>query len=130
VSEERQARTAVPASPAAKPFRIEVSNGNGVTGMARKVAGFLGGEGYSGARLTNQKPFQVSSSQVQYRSGYREQAPSLVSTLPGHSTLVQANDLRGDISIRVVLGKDLAGNVAYFERSQGKIRLTLNGTAM
>lgn len=127
---ERQARTAVPASPAAKPFRIEVSNGNGVTGMARKVAGFLGGEGYSGARLTNQKPFQVSSSQVQYRSGYREQAQSLVSALPGHSTLVQANDLRGDISIRVVLGKDLAGNVAYFERSQGKIRLTLNGTAM
>lgn len=127
---ERQARAAVPASPAAKPFRIEVSNGNGVAGLARKVAGFLDGEGYSGARLTNQKPFRVLSSQVQYRSGYREQAQSLVSTLPGHSALVQTNDLRGDISIRVVLGKDLAGNVADFERSQGKIRLTLNGQAM
>src|SRR3989338_960661 len=37
----------VPAAPAAKPYRIEVSNGNGVTGMARKGAGFLDGEGYS-----------------------------------------------------------------------------------
>lgn len=117
---EQQARAAVPA---AKPYSIEVSNGNGVTGMARKVAGFLEGEGYSRARLTNQKPFQVASSQVQYRSGYREQAQSLVLTLPGQPGIAQADDLRGDISIRVVLGKDLAGNVAYFERSQGKIRL-------
>jgi tetratricopeptide (TPR) repeat protein len=122
---EQQARAA---APAAKPYRIEVSNGNGVTGMARKVAGFLDGEGYSRARLTNQKPFQVTSSQVQYRSGYREQAQSLVSTLPGKPGIAQADNLRGDITIRVVLGKDVAGNVAYFERSQGKIRLVRHGS--
>lgn len=127
----QQARAVVPTSSAAavKPFRIEVSNGNGVTGMARKVAGYLDGEGYSGARLTNQKPFRVLSSQVQYRVGYREQAQSLVSTLPGYTNLIQANNLRGDISIRVVLGKDLAGNVAYFEQSQGKVRVALKGPA-
>ncbi len=118
----------VKAAPATRPYRIEVSNGNGVTGMARKVAGFLDGEGYSRARLTNQKPFQVTSSQVQYRSGYREQAQSLVSTLPGKPGIAQADNLRGDISIRVVLGKDVAGNVAYFERSQGKIRLVRHGS--
>lgn len=116
------------AAPAAKPYRIEVSNGNGVTGMARKVAGFLDGEGYSKARLTNQKPFQVASSQVQYRSGYREQAQTLVLNLPGRPGIAQADDLRGDISIRVVLGKDLASNVANFERGQGKIRLARNGS--
>jgi len=122
---EQQARTA---APTAKPYRIEVSNGNGVTGMARKVAGFLGGEGYSRARLTNQKPFQVASSQVLYRSGYREQAQALVLTMPGQPGITQADDLRGDISLRVVLGKDLAGNVASFERSQGKIRLVRHGS--
>ena len=116
------------AAPAAKPYRIEVSNGNGVTGMARKVAGFLDGEGYSRARLTNQKPFQVAASQVQYRSGYREQAQTLVLNLPGRPGIVQADNLRGDISIRVVLGKDLAGNVANFERGQSKIRLARNGS--
>jgi len=116
------------AAPAAKPYRIEVSNGNGVTGMARKVAGFLDGEGYSKARLTNQKPFQVASSQVQYRSGYREQAQTLVLNLPGRPGIAQADNLRGDISIRVVLGKDLASNVASFERGQGKIHLARNGS--
>lgn len=116
------------AAPATKPYRIEVSNGNGVTGMARKVAGFLGGEGYSRARLTNQKPFQVASSQVLYRSGYREQAQALVLTMPGQPGIAQADDLRGDISLRVVLGKDMTSNLAYFERGQGKIRLVRNGS--
>jgi hypothetical protein len=124
-----QARTVASVSPAAKPFRIEVSNGNGVTGMAKKVAGYLDGRGYSGARLTNQKPFRVLSSQVQYRVGYREQAQSLVAALPGYVTLVQAGHLRGDISIRVVLGKDLARKVAYFERSRGELRVALKGPA-
>lgn len=131
---ESRVQVAQPASrvtgpaPAAKPYRIEVSNGNGVTGMARKVAGFLGGEGYSSARLTNQKSFQVASSQVQYRSGYREQAQSLVSALPGKPGIVQTDDLRVDISVRIVLGKDVAGNVAYFERGQDKIRLVRHGS--
>lgn len=125
---EVQARTAPSAAGTAKPLRIEVSNGNGVTGMAKKVAGFFDERGYSGARLTNQKPFQVPSSEVHYRTGYREQAQSLVSTMPGHPTLIQANDLRWDISIRVVLGKDVMGNVAYFERGQGKIRLARSGS--
>ncbi|HEX5362822.1 MAG TPA: tetratricopeptide repeat protein [Gallionella sp.] len=111
------------AAPTAKPYRIEVSNGNGVAGLARKVAGFLDGEGYSGARLTNQKTFKVASSQVQYRSGFREQAQSLVLTLPGQPGIAQVEDLRRDISIRVVLGKDVASNVASFEHGQDKVRL-------
>lgn len=106
---------------AAGPYKIEVSNGNGVTGMARKVAGFLNGEGYARAHLTNQKPFHVVSSQVQYRSGYREQAQSLALTLPRQPGIAQADNLRGNVSIRVVLGKDISGNVAYFV--QGKLRL-------
>lgn len=122
---ESQARAA---APAARPYRIEVSNGNGVTGMARKVAGFLDEEGYSRARLTNQKPFQVAASQVQYRSGYREQAQSLVLILPGQPGIAQADDLHGDISIRVVLGKDLADNVPYFEPSKSKIRFVRHGS--
>lgn len=113
------------AAPAAKPYSIEVSNGNGVTGMARMVAGFLDRGGYARAHLTNQKPFKVASSQVLYRSGYREQALSLALTLPGKPGIVQVDNLRRDISIKIVLGKDLAGNVAYFEHGQGKIRLAL-----
>jgi hypothetical protein len=112
----------------AKPYRIEVSNGNGVTGLARKMAGSLESEGYSGARLTNQKPFKVASSQVQYRSGYREQAQLLVLNLPGQPSIVQADNLRRDISLRIVLGKDLAGNVANFEQRHVNIHLVRHGS--
>jgi hypothetical protein len=136
---ESRAQTAQPESsvvkrstrstaPANKPYRIEVSNGNGVTGMARKVAGYLEGEGYYSARQTNQKPFHVASSQVQYRSGYREQAQSLALTLPGQPGVTQADGLRGDISVRILLGKDIASNVAYFEHGKGKIHLVRQGS--
>lgn len=106
-------------TPAVGSYRIEVSNGNGVTGMAKKVAGFLGGEGYARARLTNQKPFHVVSSQVQYRTGYQDQAQLLALTLPSKPGIAKADNLRGDIGIRVVLGKDMI--VASFE--QGKLRV-------
>lgn len=115
-------------APAAKPYRIEVANGNGVSGMARVVAGFLHKAGEPQARLTNQKPFQVTSSQVQYRSGYREQAQSLASALPGQPAIAQSSNLRGDITVRVLLGKDQAGKVAYFEQHQDKVRLVRYGS--
>lgn len=123
---EHQAQAAVQP---AKPYGIEISNGNGVTGMAKKVADAIGTEGFLKVRLTNQQSFQVASSQVSYRSGYREQAQSLASTLPGYPRVAQTNNLRGDIDIKVVLGKDMAHELAYFDKnrlSQGKIRLALN----
>lgn len=115
------------ASSAAGPYRIEVSNGNGVTGLARKVAGFLNKGNSPDARLTNQKPFEVSSTQVQYRSGYRDQAQSMASALPGKPGIAQASNLRWDVSVRVLLGKDMAGNVAHFEPDREKVRLARNG---
>lgn len=117
------------AAPVTKPYGIEISNGNGVTGMARKVAGSIGNEGFLKVRLTNQQSFQVALSQVNYRSGYREQAQSLASMLPGYPRIAQTNSLRGDTDIKVVLGKDMANKLAHFERnqiSQRKIRLALN----
>ncbi|HXU93959.1 MAG TPA: tetratricopeptide repeat protein [Gallionella sp.] len=113
---------------AATAYRIEVANGNGVAGLAKKVAGFLHKDGDVKARLTNQKPFQVASSQVQYRTGYREQAQSLASALPGKPGITQTSNLRADISVRVLLGKDQADNVAYFEQHQDKVRLVRYGS--
>lgn len=93
-----------------KPYRIEVSNGNGVTGMAKHVASLLEEKGYSGARLTNHRSFQVPTSKIHYRAGYLEQARLLAQTLPGNPVVEQADDLRKDISIKVVLGKDMVEN--------------------
>lgn len=128
-----QARVAVvSASPIASgkfgtgEFRIEVSNGNGITGMASKVGRFLHGGGYPAARLTNQKPFQVKVTQIQYRDGYQAEAQDLRSSLPGQPALVLSSKMRADIGVRLVLGKDIARNVAYFDSKEAKIRVAHN----
>lgn len=94
--------------------RIEVANGNGVTGMARKVSVYLKREGYVSARLTNQKPFNIARSEVHYRSGYEAEARELQAKLPGQPDMVARNDLRKGINLRLVLGADLAGQQEYF----------------
>jgi Tfp pilus assembly protein PilF len=107
-------------------FRLEVANGNGINGMAKKVSRFLHGDGYPAARLTNQKPFHVKMTQIQYRDGYQAQAQHLQSGLPGQPAMVPSNDMRADIGVRLVLGKDIAQNVAYFDGKPGKFRVAHN----
>jgi tetratricopeptide (TPR) repeat protein len=96
--------------------KIEVSNGNGVTGMASTVGRFLRAQGYPTARLTNQKPFQVNLTQIQYRDGHELEAQALRANLLGAPELVQRDDLHSNVSIRLVLGKDVATKTAYFDR--------------
>lgn len=96
-------------------LKFEVSNGNGVNGMASKVSTFLRSQGYSAARLTNQKPFQMRMTQIQYRHGHQAEAQLLQSSLPELATLNQRDDLRADISVRLVLGKDLVTKLTHFD---------------
>lgn len=101
-----------PVQPIAKNYakvKIEVANGNGVNGMARKVGAFLRNAGFAAARLTNHKPFNVKKSEVQYRTGYRDEAEKLKAIIDGESKLIQRDDLRADINIRVLLGNDVKG---------------------
>ena len=90
-----------------RKIKIEVANGNGVNGMAKRVSAFLSNAGFAAARLTNQQPFNVKQSEVQYRAGYRDEAEKLRATIDGDPRLIQRDDLRADISIRVLLGKDV-----------------------
>ncbi|ACT48297.1 Tetratricopeptide TPR_2 repeat protein [Methylotenera mobilis JLW8] len=108
-----------------KQAHVEVSNGNGVTGMAGQVGKFLLGQGYQVTRLTNQKPFNVKRSQIQYRDGHHDEAKVLKDSLPDSPDLVQRNDLRADVGVRVVLGNDMRTHVAYFGTKQDKTQLAL-----
>jgi Tfp pilus assembly protein PilF len=103
--------------------KIEVSNGNGVTGMAGTVGRFLRAQGYPAARLTNQKPFQVNLTQIQYRNGHEIEAQALRANLIGTPELVQRDDLHSNVSIRLVLGKDVATQTAYFDRKLNRYQL-------
>ena len=94
--------------------KVEVSNGNGVTGMAGTIGRFLRSQGYPEIRLTNQKPYIVGKTQIQYREGFQSDAQDLQASLPLMPELVQRNNLRTDVALRLVLGKDIATRTAYF----------------
>lgn len=103
----------IDSSPVAqKPFRLEVSNGNGFTGMAKHVSGWLKGEGFTPVRLTNDKPFNKPATQIQYRAGYQKEAEKLNTALSRPAALFETNRLRADIQVRLVLGKDFNGKAA------------------
>ena len=74
----------ITAVPVAQRYRLEVSNGNGVTGMAKRVGQMLAVTGLPQARLTNQKPFVQQFTEIQHRDGYESAAIALRAGFPAH----------------------------------------------
>lgn len=85
--------------------RVEVSNGNGITGMAKSVGKFIGGGELKVVRLTNQRRFNVPVTRVEYKEGYEQTARTLAEGL-GQSVVVQPNASGFNADVRVVLGRD------------------------
>ncbi|MCX7187347.1 MAG: tetratricopeptide repeat protein [Methylophilales bacterium] len=106
--------------------KIEVANGNGINGMAGKVGLYLIDKGFKKYRITNQKPFQTTVTQIQYRTGYLEAAQKLTVSLQAPTELIEKNDLRADISLRLLLGKDLSSRIAFFDAFHVSSQLALN----
>lgn len=104
-------------------FKLEVSNGNGVGGLAARVAGYLGRFGVSTGRLTNDSTFAQPTTVIQYREGYRTQAARIGSMLPKAVPVVPAGTLRSDIHVRVVLGRDVRNDVALFDGERPRMQL-------
>lgn len=88
---------------------IEVSNGNGGNGMARRSADFFRGAGFSVNSITNADSFNYGSSTIFYRDGYRTVAEAVALTMPGEQRIEAVADFgRKDIQVRVLLGSDMA----------------------
>ena len=84
---------------------LEIRNGNGVTGMARRLARKLGDVGMRVTRLSNQKGFDVEHTRIEYQPGFREAAMQLAERF-NDAALVEVE--RGvAVDVRVVLGRDL-----------------------
>jgi hypothetical protein len=107
-------------------LRLEVANGNGVAGLAGKVRQYLSNQGYVTSHLTNQKPFLVRMTQIQYREGYQAEAQLLQASMPEMTELVQRNNMRTDVGIRVLLGKDIAKRTAYFDGMHERVLVAFN----
>jgi tetratricopeptide (TPR) repeat protein len=95
-----------PAAGAAASIRLEVSNGNGLNGFARRIAGALARLGWANSRLTNQLPFRQAVTEVQYRAGFAAEAIRLASGLRPGVVVIRNDSLAAHIDVRLVLGRD------------------------
>jgi Flp pilus assembly protein TadD len=106
----------LPQKTAAAPrrsFKLEVSNGNGVLGLAKRVADRLVGLGVRATRLTNQRPFDQSKTEVQYREGYAVEAAALAAALDTSAQLKPSKHLASHVDVRLVLGADVLSETAF-----------------
>lgn len=99
-----------PASVAAGPsraqaVRLEISNGNGVTGMAARLGRELDGEQWRTVRLSNIRPYTQRRSRIEYGPQQRQAAQALARRLQVERTVVREENRVADL--RVVLGHDM-----------------------
>jgi len=86
--------------------RLEISNGNGVTGMARALARQIDAPGLRVTRLSNQPGFTVRHTRIEYDAAHVDAARRLAQRVG--SVHLQEVDHRAPANLRLVLGRDLA----------------------
>ena len=92
--------------------RIEIANGNGATGLAKRVWHLLAPHGMERPRLTNDKPYGVVTSRIEYVAGAEQVARDVNAGLPAQLPLARVPVLERNVSVRVLLGKDFPRNAA------------------
>jgi tetratricopeptide (TPR) repeat protein len=99
---------------------IEVSNGNGVNQMAKRVGIYLRKKGYQVDRLTNSKPFNHGQTRIYYQEGNWESALGVADQLPIYYDLIELKRLdRLSIQVKIVLGKDMIPYDKKFREKEG-----------
>jgi Tfp pilus assembly protein PilF len=121
--------TVLPSITLALSSRIEVANGNGVTGMAKRISGVLGRQGISVSRLSNELPYKQLETKIHYRAGFEKTAVNLKNALKGHAVVVLTPSLSLKADVRLVLGKDAIAHIALIESMSSDTVLAMNTLA-
>lgn len=95
-------------STALSGLRIEVSNGNGVEGMARAIGKDMRQAGVNVARITNAKPFNKPQTYIVCKNELQSEAARLAAVLPGKPKVVVGSTVYRRVDMWVVLGSDSA----------------------
>ena len=93
------------AGPVEEVAKLEIRNGNGVTGMARSLARKMDDPGLRVVRLSNEKGFNVEHTRVEYQGAFREAATKLAERFGG-ATLQEVESCN-TADMRLVIGRDL-----------------------
>ena len=87
-------------------IRIEISNGNGVNGMARALRAAMKPDGVNVTRLTNALPFNKPHTVIICANEMQQAAKTLARLLPGSPSITIGSTAYRNVEIRVVLGAD------------------------
>ena len=96
---------------------IEISNGNGVRGMAKSMRAYLRKDGYKVTRVTNAKKFNHPQTSIYYVEANEVVARQIASKIPNIKQIrkIQKMD-RPDIKVKLLLGKDLRNPKKKFSK--------------
>ena len=86
---------------------VEIINGNGIKGMARAVANKFEVSSNVQTKVADARSFNQMKTHIQYKSGYRDDAVNLNHHLFNRPYLIRNDKLPDNVSLRLVLGKDL-----------------------
>jgi tetratricopeptide (TPR) repeat protein len=94
---------------------LEISNGNGVRHMARRVGQYLGEQGFNKPYLTNANHFNHPETMIYYRSGYLQDAYRVAKEIPGYQDMKKvARFQRPSTTVRVLIGRDMIPIASLF----------------
>lgn len=88
--------------------RLEVTNGNGITGLARKIGKRLATDQLRLTRITNHNRYSVQRTVIEYQPGFESAAKELAQRLNVEADLRPASAPRSRADLRLVLGKNAA----------------------
>lgn len=121
-------------APAATIAHVEIENASGIRGLGTRVAKFLMNQGYSVVSISDRpsiitRPTQVyyqagaknaevvgvdharlgvlKQTRIYYIEGFQQRATRVSLSLPGSQRTVPDTDLKNNVEIRVVVGKDM-----------------------
>jgi Tfp pilus assembly protein PilF len=94
---------------------LEISNGNGVRHMARRVGQYLGKQGFNEHYLTNANHFNHPETMIYYRSGYLQDAYRVAKEIPGYQDMKKVDRFqRPTTTVRVLIGRDMIPIASLF----------------
>jgi len=100
-------------------FEVEVSNGNGVNRMARRVGDYLRNKGLNVTRLTNAKNFKFADTKIYYHDDYLQDAFEVARQIPGYQQMEEIEEFgRQPIKVKLVLGRDIIPYDWLFRRNE------------
>lgn len=99
----RAAPAAASAAAPSEPVRLEISNGNGITGAAASLARTLDLDGVASVRLTNARPFTVARTRIEYPRAQHAMAEALAQRL---AIPLKVRRDTAPHQLRIVLGHD------------------------